>query len=232
MLHVDDLHVSYGHVRAVRGVSFSVSSGEIVAMVGANGAGKTSTLNALTGLVAGKGSIRMDGRELCGEPTDAIVRHGMVQVPQGRQLFPEMSVRENLEMGAYLQAPAARRQQLDVLMGRFPLLRERAQQYAGTLSGGEQQLLAIGRALMASPRLLLLDEPCLGLSPIMVRKIAVVIRELNAQGLSILLAEQNAAFALALASQVVVIENGRVSMSGSAEELRGSTAIRRSYLGI
>ncbi len=201
-------------------------------MIGANGAGKTSTLNALTGLIPRSGRVEMDGIDLGRMATDEIVRLGVVQVPQGRQLFPDMSVRENLEMGGYLQ-PAARKQRMaKTLMERFPLLRDRAAQKAGTLSGGEQQLLAIARALMAAPSVLFLDEPCLGLAPIMVKRVAGVIRELNRQAISILLVEQNAAFALALAHSVIVLQNGQIIMTGTAQELRGSSEMRRSYLGI
>ncbi len=217
---------------AVRDVSFEVPDGEIVALVGANGAGKTSTLNALMGLVTRRGRIEMGGRDLHALPTDEIVRLGIVQVPQGRQLFPEMSVLENLEMGAFLHPSPVKRRGLEELMERFPLLRERAFQRAGTLSGGEQQIVAIGRALMAQPRLLLLDEPCLGLSPIMVRRVAEIIRRLNGQGLSILLVEQNAAVAFGLATHVLVMENGRITLSGSPAALRESDQVRRSYLGV
>lgn len=232
LLRVENLRVAYGHVQSVRGISFDVPDGQIVAMIGSNGAGKTSALNALTGLIPRSGRAEMDGIDLGRLATDEIVRLGVVQVPQGRQLFPDMSVRENLEMGGYLQPAARRQQQYESLMERFPLLRNRAAQKAGTLSGGEQQLLAIARALMATPKVLFLDEPCLGLAPIMVKQVAGVIRELNRQAISILLVEQNFAFALALAHSVIVLQNGQITMSGSAQDIRASSDMRRSYLGI
>ncbi len=185
MLKVEGLSVSYGHIRAVREASFEVPDGRIVALIGANGAGKSSTLNALTGLVPRAGRVLFDGTDIAGLQTDAIVRHGVVQVAQGRQLFPEMSIRENLELGAFLRSPAQRRDSLAQLMQRFPFLKERAEQRCGTLSGGEQQLVAILRALMGAPRLLLLDEPTLGLAPLVVKNIGAIIRELHREGLSI-----------------------------------------------
>jgi branched-chain amino acid transport system ATP-binding protein len=232
LLRVEDLAVSYGNVAAVRGLSFTVEPGEVVALVGANGAGKTSTLNALTGIVRRSGRITFAGEEIGSLATDDIVRRGIVQVPQGRQLFPEMSVRDNVELGAFLRPAAAKRAGIEAMMRRFPLLKERAQQAAGTLSGGEQQVVAIARALMAAPRLLLLDEPCLGLSPIMVERMQEIIRALNEEGLSILLVEQNAAFAFGLAMRILVIENGRLALSGTPAELSRSDEVRRSYLGI
>ncbi len=231
-LKVSNLSVRYNNVVAVSDLSFSIPAGEVVALVGANGAGKSSTLNALTGLVERQGSIVYDGREMAGLATDEIVRTGIVQVAQGRQLFPKMSIQENLELGGFLLRRDLIKTRVDEMMQRFPILRERRDQMAGTLSGGEQQILAIARALVSGPRLLLLDEPCLGLSPIMIKRIAQVVRELNAQGLSILLAEQNTAFAFGLASNALVIESGRLFMSGSPGELRGNEDVRRSYLGI
>ena len=232
MLKVDGLTVDYGPIHAVRSVSFEVPAHGIVALIGANGAGKSSSLNALTGLVARSGRVSFDGVDLSALDTDEIVRHGVIQVAQGRQLFPEMSVRDNLELGAYLRTGAQRRETLAGLMERFPLLRERAGQRCGTLSGGEQQLVAIARALMGAPRLLLLDEPTLGLAPLIVKRIGDVIRDLHAQGLPILIAEQNAAFACGLAQTVVVLENGRVALTGTPAELAARDDMRRSYLGV
>ncbi|MEA2851414.1 MAG: branched-chain amino acid transport system ATP-binding protein [Rhodospirillaceae bacterium] len=232
MLKVESLSVSYGHIRAVREASFEVPDGRIVALIGANGAGKSSTLNALTGLVPRAGRVLFDGTDIAGLQTDAIVRHGVAQVAQGRQLFPEMSIRENLELGAFLRSPAQRRDSLAQLMQRFPFLKERAEQHCGTLSGGEQQLVAILRALMGAPRLLLLDEPTLGLAPLVVKNIGAIIRELHREGLSILIAEQNAAFACSLAEQIVVLENGHVALAGTPVELQARDDMRRSYLGV
>jgi branched-chain amino acid transport system ATP-binding protein len=232
LLKVEQLNVSYGRVGAVRGASFEVPDARIVALIGANGAGKSSTLNALTGLVPRTGRVLFGGIDIAGLETDAIVRHGVVQVAQGRQLFPEMSVRENLELGAFLRSPPERRDSLAQLMQRFPFLKERAEQRCGTLSGGEQQLVAIARALMGAPRLLLLDEPTLGLAPLVVKNIGAVIRELHREGLSILIAEQNAAFACSLAERIVVLENGQVALAGTPQELQARDDMRRSYLGV
>jgi branched-chain amino acid transport system ATP-binding protein len=215
LLKVESLSVSYGHIRAVREASFEVPDGRIVALIGANGAGKSSTLNALTGLVPRAGRVLF-----------------VAQVALGRQLVPEMSIRENLELGAFLRSPAQRRDSLAQLMQRFPFLKERAEQHCGTLSGGEQQLVAILRALMGAPRLLLLDEPTLGLAPLVVKNIGAIIRELHREGLSILIAEQNAAFACSLAEQIVVLENGHVALAGTPVELQARDDMRRSYLGV
>jgi len=232
LLRLADLHVSYGPVPAVRGVSLEVGRGEIVGLVGANGAGKTSTLGAVSGLVPRRGQVFMDGHDIARASSDEIVRRGLVQVAQGRQLFPLMTVAENLELGGFLSPPAERRQRVEELEARFPILAERRRQNAGTLSGGEQQMVAIARALMSGPKLLLLDEPCLGLSPKMVLNVAAIIRTLHRDGLSILLVEQNAAFVFALAATVHVMENGRIALSGTPGELQASDEVRRSYLGI
>ncbi len=232
MLQVDDLHVTYQSVLAVRGVSLAVHDGEIVGLVGANGAGKTSTLNGITGLVRRRGRIRMGERDLSQLSTADIVRCGLVQVAQGRQLFPEMSVMENLELGAFLQNSASKREQAERVFAQFPLLRERAYQRAGTLSGGEQQMLAVARALMAKPTFLLIDEPCLGLSPKMVGRLGEVIRLLNATGISILLVEQNTAFVFGLTQYAYVIENGQIVLQGTPAELRQNDMVRSAYLGI
>jgi branched-chain amino acid transport system ATP-binding protein len=231
MLQVDDLHVAYHRVPAVRGLSMNVSAGSIAGLVGANGAGKTSTLNAITGLVPHTGKVSFDGTELRGNTAD-VVRRGVVQVAQGRQLFPDMTVTENLELGGFVCPVPQMRDRMETLLDQFPVLRERARQRAGTLSGGEQQMLAIARALMSSPRLLLIDEPCLGLSPKMVMRLAELIQRLNANGLTILLVEQNTAFVFGLAREAFVIENGRVVLGGSPDELRQDDKVRSAYLGI
>jgi branched-chain amino acid transport system ATP-binding protein len=232
MLRVEDLHVSYQSVSAVRGVSLDVPNGQIIGLVGANGAGKTNTLNAITGLVARRGRTMMDGDDISQLKTADIVRRGVVQVAQGRQLFPDMTVQENLEMGAFLQPAARLGAQIEAVFEQFPVLRGRAAQRAGTLSGGEQQMLAVARALMAVPKLLLVDEPCLGLSPLMVHHLGEIIRDVNARGIAILLVEQNTAFVFAMASFAYVIENGRVVLSGTPDELRMNDKVRSAYLGI
>ena len=232
MLQVDDLHVTYQSVLAVRGISLAVNEGQIVGLVGANGAGKTSTLNGITGLVQRRGRIRMGERDLSRLSNADIVRCGLVQVAQGRQLFPEMSVMENLELGAFLQNSASKREQAEKVFTQFPLLRERAHQRAGTLSGGEQQMLAVARALMARPKMLLIDEPCLGLSPKMVGRLGEVIRQVNAAGISILLVEQTTAFVFGLTRYAYVIENGRIVLQGTPAELRQNDMVRSAYLGI
>jgi len=232
LLEVENLAVSYGRNEAVRGISFVVPDASITALVGANGAGKTSTLNAITGLVASRGEITMNGKTLTGLSTDDIVRLGVAQVAEGRQLFPLMSVRENLELGGYLCKPAGNRNRLTELMERFPLLAERAHQAAGTLSGGEQQIVAISRALMSAPKVLLIDEPCLGLAPIIVRKVAKILRDLHATGLTILLAEQNVSFAAMIANRLVLLDNGRIKAEGSPNEMMDRLDLRHAYLGI
>ena len=232
MLSVEDLRVSYGGVQAVRGLALQVRPGEVVGLVGANGAGKTSVLNAITGLVARTGRVTFDGKDLAGADTAEIVRRGVIQVAQGRQLFPDMTVLENLELGAFLQTPATLRTTLTAMFSRFPVLESRAAQRAGTLSGGEQQMLAMARALMGRPRVLLVDEPCLGLSPKMVGVLAEVIRQINAEGISVLVVEQNTAFVFGLAHRAYVIENGRVVLEGAPDELRRDDRVRSAYLGI
>jgi branched-chain amino acid transport system ATP-binding protein len=223
--------VRYGRTEAVRGISFVVPDSTIVALIGANGAGKTSTLNAITGLVPAAGRVSNDDTILSNLTTDNVVRCGVAQVAQGRQLFPQMSVRENLELGGFLRKPADNHRRIGELMSRFPLLAERADQAAGTLSGGEQQIVAICRALMSDPRVLLIDEPCLGLAPIMIRKVAGILRDLHRAGMTILLAEQNASFATRLASMLILLENGQIRAEGTPDEIMGKAEIRRSYLG-
>jgi branched-chain amino acid transport system ATP-binding protein len=236
LLEVDGLEVTYGKIRAVKGVTFSVEAGSVVTLIGANGAGKTTTLRTLSGLVApSAGAIVFDGQSLDGVPAHEIVARGIAHVPEGRRVFPRMTVGENLELGAFSQAgrvPAAElRGDLDRVFGLFPVLAERRGQAAGTLSGGEQQMLAIGRALMSRPRLLMLDEPSMGLSPIMMNLIFTTLAELKAQGTTILLVEQNAQAALALADRAYVIETGSVVLEGSAGELAASEQVRKAYLG-
>jgi branched-chain amino acid transport system ATP-binding protein len=232
MLRVEELHVAYQSVAAVRGLSLEVPDGRIVGLVGANGAGKTSTLNAITGLVPRRGRTSIDGHDISRLDTADIVRRGVVQVAQGRQLFADMTVRENLEMGAFLQPAARLAEQLDAVFAQFPVLRQRALQRAGTLSGGEQQMLAVARALMAVPKVLLIDEPCLGLAPKMVSRLTEIVKELNASGIAILLVEQNTAFVFGLAGYAYVIENGAVVLAGTPDELRTNDKVRSAYLGI
>jgi len=232
LLRVEDLYVSYQSVEAVRGVTLSVPDGAIVGLVGANGAGKTSTLNAISGLVRRRGRTAFDDHDLSSLNAADIVRLGVVQVAQGRQLFPDMSVTENLELGAFLQSGAAMREQMKRLFAQFPMLEQRARQRAGTLSGVEQQVLAVARALMSRPTMLLIDEPCLGLSPKMVGLLDEVIRQVNADGISILLIEQNAAFVFELAGYAYVMENGRVALEGTPASLRENDEVRGAYLGI
>jgi branched-chain amino acid transport system ATP-binding protein len=232
MLSVEDVRVSYGGVQAVRGVSLEVRGGQVVGLVGANGAGKTSLLNAITGLVAYTGRVAFDGTPFAGLQTADIVRHGVIQVAQGRQLFPDMSVLENLELGAFLQSPRDTHATLETMFVRFPVLKTRAAQRAGTLSGGEQQMLAMGRALMGRPKVLLVDEPCLGLSPKMVGVIGELIRQINAEGISVLVVEQNTAFVFGLAHHAYVIENGEVVLEGQPAQLQRDDRVRSAYLGI
>lgn len=233
MLEVRDLHVHYGSIRAVKGISLEVKEGEVVALIGANGAGKTTLLNTISGFLRPRqGMIRFQGKEIQGLPPNAVVSRGIVQVPEGRSILTQMTVMENLEMGAYLRkdAPEVRRD-LDNILQRFPRLRERKNQLGGTLSGGEQQMLAIGRGLMAKPSLLLLDEPSLGLAPLMVEEIAKIIGEINRTGVTILLVEQNAEMALSIAHHGFVLETGRITLHGPASELLASETIRQAYLG-
>jgi branched-chain amino acid transport system ATP-binding protein len=234
VLVVEGVAAGYGDLLAVRAVSLEVREGECVALIGANGAGKTTTLRAVSGLLPLRGGrVRLDGRSLAGLRPRDVVALGVAHVPEGRQVFPSLTVRENLEMGA--QVPAARAvrgQTLEEVFALFPRLRERERQLAGTLSGGEQQMLAIGRGLMARPRLLLLDEPSLGLAPLAVRGIFEIVEALNRRGTTILLVEQSVRRALQLCHRGYVIENGEVALTGSREELLGSDHVRRAYLGL
>ncbi|MGP6156377.1 MAG: ABC transporter ATP-binding protein [Vulcanimicrobiaceae bacterium] len=233
MLEVDKIECSYGRIRALEGISLKVEDGEIVTLIGANGAGKTTTLRAISGLVRpGKGSIRFDGRDLMRLTPDQIVKLGLGHSPEGRRVFSRMTVRENLELGAFIRKSAAEiKSDLDRVLTIFPRLQERLTQKAGTLSGGEQQMLAMARALMSRPRLLMLDEPSLGLSPILVQTIFGVIREINAAGTTILLIEQNARQALSIASRGYVLEVGKIAFQDTAANLMSSEAVRAAYLG-
>jgi branched-chain amino acid transport system ATP-binding protein len=234
VLEVKDLHVHYGTVEAVAGVSFEVGVGGIVGVIGANGAGKTTSLRALTGLVRpSAGDLRFEGISLVGLEPHEIVRLGIGHVPEGRKLFPKMTVRENLMMGAYLKSDKAHvASTLDMIHERLPILKNRSRQLAGSLSGGEQQMLAIGRALMSRPRLLLLDEPSMGLSPIMTAEIGRIIRHINALDVAIVLVEQNAMLALTIAQYGYVLETGRLVMQGKAQDLLQDERVKTAYLGI
>jgi branched-chain amino acid transport system ATP-binding protein len=234
MLRVDGLEVGYGNVQALWGVSFEVGAGEIVALVGANGAGKTTTLRTISGLLRPRaGAVELEGERLDRLTTAEIVARGVIQVPEGRKLFPEMTVLDNLLLGGFGRAARARRaEQLDRVFAIFPRLAERRGQVAGTLSGGEQQMVAIGRGLMACPRVLMLDEPSLGLAPIMVEEMFRVIEEINRAGTTILLVEQNTEHALAIAGRGYVLESGRLALAGTGAELLQNARVREAYLGL
>jgi len=233
LLEVTDLHVSYGAITALRGVSLTVGQGEVVALIGANGAGKTSTLRAVSGMLRPRsGRIRLEAQEIQGLRSNLLVPKGMAHAPEGRGIFLNLTVLENLELGAYLRRDSPEiRKDLDYVFGLFPILRERIRQSAGTLSGGEQQMLSISRALMSRPRLLLLDEPSLGLAPQVVETIFRILREVNGRGVSILLVEQNAHLALNLAHFGYVLETGEVVMQGQGKALLAAPEIRKAYLG-
>jgi branched-chain amino acid transport system ATP-binding protein len=233
MLKVEHLQVAYGTVQTLWDVSFEVPQGEIVALIGANGAGKTTTLRTLSALLRPlSGNIAFDGESLAGRSATEVVRRGVVHVPEGRQLFPEMTVLDNLLMGAYSTRKVGRSERLDRVFSIFPLLKDRQNQMAGTLSGGEQQMAAMGRGLMAEPRLLMLDEPTLGLAPIVVEEMFRVVREINASGVTVLLVEQNTQHALSLANRGYVLETGRVVMSGTGSELLANEEVRKADLGL
>ncbi len=232
LLEVRDLHASYGQVRVLHGVDFSVNEGEVVVILGANGAGKTTTLRALCQMVNTKGSIQFDGHHLVGRSTTDVVRRGIAHVPQGRGTFPDLTVNENLEVGAFVRRDREVKGDIERWYEVFPRLSERRTQQAGSLSGGEQQMLAIARALMGRPRLLLLDEPSLGLAPIIVQDLFRRLGELNrAEGTTMLVVEQNANVAFDIAHRAYVLEAGRIALSGTADELRHDDAVRRAYLG-
>ena len=232
MLKVSDLNVFYGSIHAVKGVSFHVNAGEVVTLIGANGAGKSTVLNTVSGLLHPRsGSVSFEGQDLHGIAPDKIVARGLAQVPEGRHVFLQMTVEENLELGAYTQPRSTVDPSIADVYERFPRLKERRRQVAGTLSGGEQQMLAMGRALMSRPKLLMLDEPSMGLAPILVEQIFDIIRELHAAGTTILLVEQNAQAALSVADRAYVLETGRITISGTGKELMASDAVRKAYLG-
>ena len=232
MLKVESLDVAYGEIRALKGVELEVGRGEIVTILGNNGAGKTTTLKTISGLLhPTRGTITLETEPLVGVPPHAIVSRGVAHVPEGRRIFNRLTVRENLTMGAYLRSDTGIATDLERVFALFPRLAERITQVAGTLSGGEQQMLAIGRALMANPRLLLLDEPSMGLAPVLVEQIFDTISDINRQGMTILLVEQNAAMALSIAHRGYVLETGSIALTGTAAELADNPEVRRAYLG-
>ena len=233
ILHVEDLNVYYGSIHAVKGISFDVEEGEIVTLIGANGAGKSTTLNTVAGLLKPReGKVEFEGERLLGIPPHKIVSRGMALCPEGRRVFLQMSVRDNLEMGAFTRTNSAEvADSLEMVFERFPRLKEREGQSAGTLSGGEQQMLAMGRALMSKPRLLMLDEPSMGLAPILVQEIFNIIKALHDAGTTVLLVEQNARMALSIADRAYVLETGKVSMSGNAADLANDERVKQAYLG-
>lgn len=233
MLEVTDLEAGYGLTRVLEGVSLQVGAGEIVAVLGSNGAGKTTLNMAISGLVKPRaGRVVFEGRDITARAPSEIMGAGLIQVPEGRKIFPNLSVRENLELGSYRRAKSNRARNLERVFDIFPRLRERTGQAAGTLSGGEQQMLAIGRGLMAEPRLLILDEPSLGLSPLLVEEMFALIRKLHAEGLAIMLVEQNVAQSLEIAERAYVLENGSFVLSGPAVQVREDPELKRAYLGL
>lgn len=233
MLKVDNIDVYYGAIQAIKGISIEVPKGEIVTLVGSNGAGKSTTLRTISGLMKPKnGTILFEDKNIVGVPAHKIVGMGLCQVPEGRHVFANMSVMENLELGAYLRNDKdGIARDLEDVFKKFPRLLERKDQISGTLSGGEQQMLAMGRALMSRPRLLLLDEPSMGLAPLLVKEIFNIIKEINESGTTVLLVEQNANMALSIADKAYVLETGRIALAGTAQELASSEAVRKAYLG-
>lgn len=233
MLEVHDLEVYYGVIRALKGISFEVNQGEIVTLIGANGAGKTTTMQSVVGLIPARaGSVIFEGQDITKTPCHKIVKMGMTQVPEGRRIFQELSVYENLLMGAYsLKDQSNFKNDLEAIYTRFPRLAERKNQIAGTLSGGEQQMLAMGRAIMSHPKLLMLDEPSMGLSPLLVDQVFEIIKDINKDGTTILLVEQNAGKSLAISDRAYVLENGSIVLSGTGSELASSEMVRKAYLG-
>ena len=233
MLTINDINVFYGAIYAIKGVSLEVNEGEIVTLIGANGAGKSTILRTISGLLKPKtSSIQFEGQEIAGMPAHEIVKTGISQVPEGRRIFAEMSVLENLELGAFTRKDKdGIKADMELVFNRFPRLKERIGQLAGTLSGGEQQMLAMGRALMSRPRLLLLDEPSMGLAPLLIKEIFAIIQDINKTGTTVLLVEQNANMALSIAHRAYVLETGRITLSGDAKELAASDEVRKAYLG-
>ena len=232
LLEVDDIHTFYGNIEALKGISLTVEEGEVVTLIGSNGAGKSTTLRSISGLTAPReGSIRFDGKEIGETPPQDVVRLGISQSPEGRHCFQRMTVRENLELGAFLRRDARITEDLDRVFELFPRLKERESQKAGTMSGGEQQMLAIGRALMAEPKLLLLDEPSMGLAPVLVERIYETVVEINRQGTTILLVEQNANFALEVSARGYVLETGTVALTDKSDALRDNPEVQKAYLG-
>ena len=233
LLEVKDLYAGYGSVEILRGLSMHINAGELVALLGSNGSGKTTFNAVLSGLLPSwRGSVELDSQSISGRTSTEIVRRGLIQVPEGRKIFPNLSVRENLELGSFARARERRNANMLKVLDTFPRLKERMGQLAGTMSGGEQQMLAIGRGLMAEPRLLILDEPSLGLSPLLVEELSALIQQLRTQGLAILLVEQNVAQSLDIADRAYVIENGTLRFSGNADQLMASDELRKSYLGV
>jgi branched-chain amino acid transport system ATP-binding protein len=232
LLEVDDIHTYYGAIEALRGVSLNVDEGEVVTIIGSNGAGKSTTLRSISGLTPARlGKVVFDGQDITRVPAHEIVGRGIALAPEGRHCFARMTVRENLDLGAHLRRDAEINEDLDRVYELFPRLQERQRQKAGTMSGGEQQMLAIGRALMARPKLLMLDEPSMGIAPILVQRIYETIAEINRQGVSILLVEQNANYALDVARRGYVLETGEVALANKSDELRNDPAVQRAYLG-
>lgn len=232
MLTVSDINVYYGAIHAIKNVSFEVDEGEVVALIGANGAGKSTTLKTMSGLLRSQtGMIEFLGQNIMHMPADKLVAAGLAHVPEGRRVFAQMSVEENLEMGAFTRPTSEIEPGLERVYAHFPRLKERRRQVAGTLSGGEQQMLAMGRALMSSPKLLMLDEPSMGLAPILIEQIFDIVRELHAAGTTILLVEQNAQMALSIASRAYVMETGKITLSGTGDELLHNDEVRKAYLG-
>ena len=231
MLDIQDVHTYYGHIHALKGVSLTIEKGEIVTLIGSNGAGKSTMLRTISGLLQPRsGQVVLEGQVLNGKPAHKIAGMGVAQSPEGRRVFPRMSVLENLEMGAFVHGPA-RPEDLERVFDLFPRLKERIGQRAGTMSGGEQQMLAIGRALMARPDVLLLDEPSMGLSPILVERIFEIVKQINAQGVTVLLVEQNALMALGIANRGYVLQTGQIVLTGPAEHLKQDEMVRKAYLG-
>ena len=232
MLEVKDLEVYYGMIQALKGISFQVNEGEVIALIGANGAGKTTTLHTVSGLLTPKhGSVTFEGTELTKIPAHKIVELGMAHVPEGRRVFPSLSVLQNLKLGAYTRKDKDEiRETLEMVYSRFPRLEERKNQMAGTLSGGEQQMLAMGRALMSHPKLIVMDEPSMGLSPLYVNEIFDIIQKINADGVTVLLVEQNAKKALSIANRAYVLETGKIALSGDAKKLMNDDSVKKAYL--